>query len=133
VLRQFASMFAPRRLCLVADGSVTIRKAAASILRDMRFQVAEAECGDEALSKCSERAPDAVLLDGGLAARDDFAFLQRIADSCGRRSPKIILCTNERDPAHIVRAISVGAHEYVIKPFDRTILAGKFERLGLVG
>jgi two-component system chemotaxis response regulator CheY len=45
--------------------------------------------------------------------------------------PKIIFCTAERDPRCIARAIEAGAHEYLIKPFDRDILAAKLEKLGL--
>ena len=131
VLRQFVSVFAPRRLCLVADGNHTIRKAAATILRDMRFSVAEAESGEEALSKYRQRRPDAILVDSALALRDSLSMLQQLADPGGRRAPKIILCTHDRDPGTIVQAISAGADDYLIKPFDRTILATKFAQLGL--
>jgi two-component system chemotaxis response regulator CheY len=133
VLRQFVSIFAPRRLCLVADGSHTIRKAAAAILADMRFHVAEAESGEEVLSKIRQRRPDAILVDSALAARDGFAMLQELLGPGGRGAPKIILCTHDRDPGTIVQAISAGADDYLIKPFDRTILAAKFDQLGLTG
>ena len=133
VLRQFVSLFAPRRLCLVADGSLTIRKAAATILKDMRFRVAEAESGEEALCKFRQRCPDAILVDSALAFRDSFAVLQELAGTGGADAPKIILCTHDRDPGAIVQAISAGAHDYLIKPFDRTILATKFAQLGLTG
>jgi two-component system chemotaxis response regulator CheY len=133
VLRFFVSVFAPRRLCLVADGSHTIRKAAATILRDIRFSVAEAESHEEFLSQYRRRRPDAVLVDSALAARDSFSVLKELTGTGGTGSPKIILCTHDRNPSHIVQAISAGAHDYLIKPFDRTILMTKFERLGLTG
>jgi two-component system chemotaxis response regulator CheY len=122
VLRFFVSVFSPRRLCLVADGSHTIRRAAATILHDMRFSVAEAESGEEVLSQYRRRRPDAILVDSALAARNGFSVLQELAGTGGSGSPKIILCTHDRNPGHIVEAISAGAHDYLIKPFDRTIL-----------
>ena len=131
MLRRFISIFAPRRLCLVADGSHTIRKAAGAILHDMGFRVAEAESGEEVLSKYRQRRPNAILVDSTFASQDRFAVLQELAGAGGAGSPKIILCTHDRDPSSIVEAISAGAHDYLIKPFDRTILATKFAQLGL--
>lgn len=131
MFRQFMSRFARRRLCLVADSSFAIRKAATSILNDLRFHVAEAENGEEALIKCRTRAPDAVLLDSGMARLEGFDILRALAERVPGRPPKIIFCTADRDASQIARAIEAGAHEYVVKPFDRTILTAKFEKLGL--
>ena len=131
MLRQFASKFAPKKLCLIADSSLAIRKAAASILSELRFQVTEAASGQEALTKCRQRRPDAILLDGALAEADGFSFLRALMHKTTAGQPKIILCTTDRDPAQIARAIGAGADEYLVKPFDRTILTAKFEKLGL--
>lgn len=131
MLRQFVSIFAPRRLCLVADGSHVIRQAAAAILRDMRFGVVEAGSGEEALRKFHQRRPDAILVDSALVSRDRFAMLGELLGPGHAGAPKIILCTHDRDPAAIVQAISAGADDYLIKPFDRAILATKFDQLGL--
>lgn len=133
MLRQFVSRFRPKKLCLIADSSLAIRRAASTILRDMRFQVAEAENGQDLLAACRDHAPDAVLLDGMIAKRDSFSFLRMLANEPGNAAgrAKIILCTAERDPAEIVQAIDAGADEYLVKPFDRAVLTAKFHQLGL--
>jgi len=131
LLRSLISRFSPRKLCLIADDSAAIRNAARSILRDLRFQIAEAEDGAEALVKCRERLPDAILLDGWMPKMDGFEFLKALRERDIGGNPKIIFCTADRDASHIARAIEAGAHEYVIKPFDRSILAAKLEKLGL--
>lgn len=131
MLRHFISRFSPRKLCLVADSSAAIRKAAGSILRDLRFHVTEAESGQDALMKIRQRTPDAILLDGAMAYPDGFEFLLALKDRGAAGQPKIIFCTADRDAAQIARAIEAGAHEYVIKPFDRSILSAKLEKLGL--
>lgn len=130
MLRSLLSRLVPRRLCLVADDSVVIRNAARSILRDLNFHTAEAENGVEALCKCRQCLPDAILLDGSMPRMDGFEFLQVLRERQPGNMPKIIFCTADRDPAQIARAIDAGANEYVIKPFDRTILATKLEKLG---
>lgn len=129
-MRYLFSRFVPGRLCLVADDSAVIRNAARSILRDLKFHTAEAENGVEALCKCRQCLPDAILLDGSMPQMDGFEFLRILRERQSSRMPKIIFCTADRDPAQIARAIDAGANEYVIKPFDRTILAAKLEKLG---
>lgn len=132
MLRHIVSLFKPRKYCLIADDSAAIRIAARSILRDLQFRTAEAENGLEALQNCQQHLPDAILLDGWMPKMDGFEFLKALREREAGREPKIIFCTTDRDPSHIARAIDAGAHEYVIKPFDRAILTGKLQRLGLV-
>lgn len=130
MLRRLFSRLVPGRLCLVADDSAVIRDAARNILRDLNFHTAEAENGLEALCKCRRCRPDAILLSGSMRGMDGFEFLRALRDRQPSGMPKIIFCTADRDPAQIARAIDAGANDYVIKPFDRTILATKLENLG---
>jgi two-component system chemotaxis response regulator CheY len=120
-----------RKLCLIADDSAAIRSAARSILKDLHFHTTEAEDGLDALSKCRENRPDAILLDQTMPYLDGMGVMQALREKAIGPAPKIIFCTAERDPRHIVRAIEAGAHEYLIKPFDRMLLTAKLERLGL--
>jgi len=46
--------------------------------------------------------------------------------------PKVVFCTTENDVAHIARALHAGANEYIMKPFDKDIIADKFQEVGLV-
>jgi two-component system chemotaxis response regulator CheY len=131
VLRTMLSRLTRRKLCLIADDSATIRNAARSILKDLQFHTAEAEDGFDALAKCRERQPDAILLDHVMPRLGGLEVMQALRLGHGGPAPKIIFCTATRDPRHIARAIGAGAHEYLIKPFDRDILAAKLEKLGL--
>ena len=45
--------------------------------------------------------------------------------------PVIVLCTTENSLAKIHEALTAGADEYIMKPFDREILHDKLEQLGL--
>ena len=51
------------KTCLVVDDSSVIRKVARRILEGLEFEISEAEDGEEALTACQRRLPDAVLLD----------------------------------------------------------------------
>jgi two-component system, chemotaxis family, chemotaxis protein CheY len=133
VLRTMLARFSRRKLCLIADDSVVIRDAARSMLTDLRFRTAEAENGLEVLSHCLRSRPDAILLDHTMPYLDGLSVMKELRARRRGPGPKIIFCTANRDAAHIARAIDAGAHEYLIKPFDRSILVSKLAKLGLTG
>jgi two-component system, chemotaxis family, chemotaxis protein CheY len=118
--------------CLIVDDSLEIRRAARTILEDLRFEISEAGNGLEALERCRRRMPDAVLLDGVMPVMDGMEFLLALRSEKGGGSPKVIYCTTLGDAAHIVRAIDAGANEYLMKPFDRGVIEGKFQEVGLI-
>jgi two-component system chemotaxis response regulator CheY len=43
-----------------------------------------------------------------------------------------VFCTTENDVDFITRALDAGADEYIMKPFDKDILAAKFQELGVL-
>ena len=50
----------------------------------------------------------------------------------GGDQPKVVFCTTENNVAHIAQALSGGANEYIMKPFDKDIIADKFAEVGLL-
>lgn len=118
--------------CLVVDDSSVIRKVARCILEDMSFHTSEAENGQDALHLCRTSMPDAVLLDWNMPVMDGIEFLVALRKESGGDQPKVIFCTTENDADHITRAISAGANEYIMKPFDRDIITAKFQEVGLI-
>lgn len=118
--------------CLVVDDSSVIRKVARRILEDMKFEISEAENGQEALRSCQSNMPDAVLLDWNMPVMDGIDFLHALRSETGGEKPKVIFCTTENDIDHITRAISAGANEYIMKPFDHDIIEAKFQEVGLI-
>ena len=118
--------------CLVVDDSAVIRKVARRILEDMLFSTSEAENGREALDQCRRSMPDVVLLDWNMPVMDGIAFLVALRKERGGGSPMVIFCTTENDIEHITRAITAGANEYIMKPFDRDIIEAKFHEVGLL-
>ena len=120
------------KTCLVVDDSRVIRKVTCRILKDLGFETAEADSGDEALIACRIRMPDVVLLDWNLPNLDGLQFLKSLRQGHDGKIPVVLLCTTESDPPHLREAIAAGANDYVMKPFDRGILQAKFADLGLM-
>lgn len=118
--------------CLVVDDSPVIRKVARRILEELNFTATEAENGQEALEQCRAEMPDVVLLDWNMPVMDGIAFLVALRKEPGGETPVVIFCTTENDVDHITRAITAGANEYIMKPFDRDIIEAKFHEVGLL-
>ena len=119
------------RTCLVVDDSRVIRKVARRILDEIGFEVAEAADGLEALAWCRAAMPDAILLDWNMPAMNGIEFLRRLRGEPGGDGPVVVFCTVENDLAHIREALSAGANEYIMKPFDGDIISEKFAEAGL--
>jgi two-component system chemotaxis response regulator CheY len=119
------------KTCLVVDDSGVTRKIARRILEEMDFQIEEAEDGEKALQACRRELPDAILLDWNMPVMDGLEFLGHLRRMPGGDQPKVVFCTTENDVAHIARALRAGANEYIMKPFDKDIVAAKFQEIGL--
>lgn len=119
------------RTCLVVDPSQVVRKVARRIFETMQFQTIEAETGQEALQKCEGDMPDAILLDGRLSTMSSAEVLGTLRALPNGRKPLVIYCTTENDASEIARALSAGADDYVLKPFDRESIRAKLTLAGL--
>ena len=120
------------KTCLVVDDSSVIRKIARRILEEMNFEIIEAEDGEQALEACKRAMPTAVLLDWNMPVMDGFEFMGHMRRLPGGDQPKVVFCTTENNVAHIAQALSGGANEYIMKPFDKDIIADKFAEVGLI-
>lgn len=117
---------------LIVDDSAVVRKIAKRIMTNMNFRTTEADGGDTALAACRKEMPDVVLLDWNMPRMDGMEFLLQLRTMEHGSDPKVIFCTTENRMESIETAISAGADEYVMKPFDEMILKSKLEQVGLV-
>jgi two-component system chemotaxis response regulator CheY len=113
------------QLCLIVDDSRTVRRIARTIIEQAGMRAAEAADGDEGLTACRSLRPDYVLLDWNMPRVNGIDCLKAIRREFGDTLPRVILCTTENDPEHIIAANEAGAQEFIMKPFDAEILLGK--------
>ncbi len=119
------------KTCLIVDDSRVIRKVSRHILESLGFTVDEAENGQEGLERCIAAMPDVVLLDWNMPVMTGIEFITQLRQQPGGDAPKVVFCTTENDIAHIREAISAGADEYVMKPFDHETLQIKLQLVGM--
>ncbi len=120
------------RTCLIVDDSRIIRKVARRIVEGLGFEVDEAADGAEALAFCGGVIPEVILLDWSMPVMDGMTFLRRLRALPGGMAPKVLFCTIETRAERIAEALSAGADDYVMKPFDGEILTSKFAEVGAV-
>lgn len=121
------------KTCLVVDDSRVVRKVARRILEDLGFAVAEADDGMEALAWCRAMTPDLVLLDRNLPGMDGLELMRRLRDEAvDGELPAVVLCSAETSLARVREALDGGAAEYIMKPFDSEIVAGKLALAGVL-
>ena len=118
--------------CLIVDDSKIVRKVVRKIVEQLGFTVLEAEDGRVALDQVYAHAVDVIILDWNMPVMDGLECMKTIRADPALTQPKIIFCTTENDYTKIKTAMEAGADEYVMKPFDEAIIAGKMRQLGLI-
>jgi two-component system, OmpR family, KDP operon response regulator KdpE len=107
---------------LVVDDEVEIRRALRTGLTGHGFEVEAAGDGEEALAAAAARTPDVVLLDLGLPGIDGFAVLERLRERSRAAVIVVSVMADERDK---VRALDLGADDYLVKPFGMEELVAR--------
>jgi two-component system KDP operon response regulator KdpE len=105
---------APLRI-LVVDDEPAIRRFLRTSLTAQGYQIIEAETAKAALESMRRNLPDVLVLDLGLPDRDGFEVIQELRGA-GSALPIIVL-SSRADEAGKVRALDLGADDYVTKPF----------------
>jgi two-component system chemotaxis response regulator CheY len=118
--------------CLIVDDSRVIRKVARQIFDALGFACEEAENGQTALESCRKIVPDIVLLDWNMPVMNGIEFLRALRKMPGGQAPVVVFCTTENDLNHIQEALTSGANEYIMKPFDADIVRSKLGQLGVI-
>ncbi len=120
------------KTCLIVDDSKIVRKVVRRIVETLGFNVLEAEHGQAAVEQVQATPVDVMILDWNMPVMDGLECMKHIRADTSLVQPKIIFCTTENEFSKIQQAIMAGADEYVMKPFDEAIIAGKMRQLGIL-
>ena len=82
------------------------------------YVVENVERGDEAALRLAENAPDLVILDWMLPGLSGLEICRRLRARESTRTLPVIMLTARGEEAERVRGLSVGADDYVVKPFS---------------
>jgi two-component system, OmpR family, KDP operon response regulator KdpE len=102
-------------VALIIDDEVQIRRLLRVVLEGEKYQVHEAETGQQGLMEIASRRPAIILLDLGLPDFDGLEVLRRLRE--WSEAPVIVLSVRD-DEQGKVSALDAGAEDYVTKPFS---------------
>jgi two-component system phosphate regulon response regulator PhoB len=114
--RPAASTRAPR--VLVVEDEQALSLLLSYNLEAEGFQVECVARGDEAELRLAETAPDLIILDWMLPGVSGLELCRRLRAKEDTRGLPIIMLTARGEESERVRGLSVGADDYVVKPFS---------------
>lgn len=108
---------------LVVDDEPDITALVAYHLAKAGYRVSTAANGPDALRAAREERPDVVVLDLMLPGASGYEVLQELRRLDETRQVGVILLTSRREEADRIRGLSLGADDYLTKPFSPAELA----------
>ena len=109
---------------LIVDDEPQIRRFLRASLPPHGYECVEAEDADSALAAYVKERPDVIVLDLGLPDRDGFAVIQDIRKHA---LTPIVMLSARGDVEGKVKALELGADDYVTKPFDMIELLARLQ------
>ena len=101
---------------LVIDDDSQVRDLLRDFLSGEGYEVYLASNGIGGLSKVKSKKPDMVLIDINMPEMDGLEVLKRIKED--DPSLAVIMISGAQDEETISQALEMGAHDYIIKPFN---------------
>lgn len=120
------------KMCLIVDDSDVVRRVARRIAEELQFVPLEAADGAEALAQCRNDMPDAILVDWQMPTMDGMQFIEALAKEENGDTPAVFYCTTEHDAPQINRALTSGAVDFMLKPYDLNLVREKFQTAGIL-
>jgi DNA-binding response OmpR family regulator len=113
-------------LVLVVDDEEPIRELVRTYLRSERLDVITAEDGPAALEAIRERSPDVVVLDVMLPGLDGIEVCRQLRTFS---DAYVLMLTARGEETDRVVGLSIGADDYLVKPFSPRELVARIKAL----
>ena len=122
-------MLKPDTHFLVVDDYSTIRNLVTSQLLEFGFtgNFSEAEDVDQAIAVMGEKEVDFVISDWNMPGKTGFDFLKWVRAQDKYQGLPFLILTTENEQEKILDAISEGASNYLLKPWEEEDLSEKIQ------
>lgn len=127
-LRSTASAVRRDRIMIVDDDEA-IRRFAGKLLQSEYYEVIQAVNGKDALNRIFENPPDLILVDYKMPEMNGLEFIEKLKNhSHLSRIPTIMLTSTDTEETE-VKALNVGADDWIQKPIHKARLLARVKRL----
>lgn len=114
---------------LIAEDKASSRELLRTVLEKQGYLVAEAADGEEAVQKARREAPDLILLDLNMPARNGYQVLEELRQDPRFAAVPIVAVTASAMQTDRERALAAGFNGYLTKPLPLGQLRGEIQRL----
>jgi putative two-component system response regulator len=114
---------------LIVDDLATNRKMLSTFLTPIGFDIVEACDGKQALELFDKKRPDLMILDLNMPQLDGFEVCRRLKSNPDTRMVPIIVITGFSDADNHLKALEIGADDFLAKPFNLHFLKARLKSL----
>ncbi|MBG9799989.1 GGDEF domain-containing response regulator [Brevibacillus laterosporus] len=118
-----------KKCLLIADDDQMIRSIIRTKLAHLGVDIIEATDGEEALEAMRNKRSQLCILDGIMPKIDGFSLLKIIRQDQNLRKMRIMMLSARNTEKDIVQGLSLGADDYMSKPFSMLELELRVKRL----
>lgn len=105
---------------LIADDSRVTLSMLKYMFEKNGYNAHTAENGWKAARIAEEIKPDLILTDCFMPVMDGFELVGELKQNPALRHIPVVMITSSKERSHIIKALSSGAVDYIIKPFDES-------------
>lgn len=110
---------------MTVDDDAGMRLLVSASLKSKNYDVIEASNGEEALAMLLENKPDLMLLDMKMPKMGGMEVIRNVRQSLGLTDLPILVLTAETDDVSHELALSLGADDYIAKPFKPGVVLAR--------
>jgi len=114
---------------LVVDDEPNIVLSLEFLLKQAGYRVRMVSNGEAALAAIAAEPPDLVLLDVMIPGRDGYAVCQAIRANPAWQGVRVLMLTAKGSEIQREKGLSLGADDYITKPFSTRELVGRIRRM----
>jgi two-component system cell cycle response regulator len=115
----------PKHKVLIIDDDPAIKAMLEGALSTGEFETRSASGGKRGLTLIKEWGPSVVLLDLVMPGIDGLKVCDKLRAMQLERRPSVIMLSSKDDKKTIVEALSLGADDFIVKPFNEAELAAR--------
>jgi len=119
-------MVKPKSCIFLVDDNVLYLNTGKNVLEE-KYTVVTIPSGDKLLLTLTKIKPDLILLDVEMPGMDGYAIIKEIKKRPDTQDIPVIFLTGKNDPENELLGLSLGAVDYISKPFSPPLLLKRIE------
>jgi putative two-component system response regulator len=123
------ALLARARIFVIDDEAANLKLLGKLLASEDSRQLVLIQDPRDVLTRYREERPDLILLDINMPHLDGYQVIEQLKALNDPLLPPIIILTAQHGNEHVLKALAVGARDFVGKPFDRTELLMRVRNL----